>query len=355
MNSVKPNCALNVTLSLRIKSINHRILCLLSSPVIALSITLTLGGCASVEKLDILNLFQQTQIKRTYSKANSLLQENKPAKAAQLLWKSADEFPPPHRQEMRIRAGEILLDHGHMLAANRYLRQIDETSLDDKLLLKKRIAQAHFYNETGQYKQTLVDLPDNLLEAGDKKTQIIALWLTAEALSKTDRLIAGIQTRIQLDKLISKKEKPFNTEQLWQLTLTTDANQVRAELNNKHPNEVKNWLQLADLTTPLEIDIAALTLQLEAWKTRNKHWLLPKSVDDELLARWQYLDFSPKKVGVLLPLTGPYAKYGKAVRYGLSQTHNNLTTKKFSLEFRNTDTEKDITEFIKNLPPLVSN
>ncbi len=305
-----------------------------------LLVALNLNGCAG-KQIDLMSLFQQTQMQQSYAQAEKLLITNKPVSAAKLLWENAPKLPPPHRQEMQIHAAEILLDHRYPLAAYHYLTQIDETEIKDNLLLRKRIVDARFYDESRQYDRILTSLPNTLIANVDRANKIIALQLIAAALPHTNQIIKGIGTRLELNRLLEKKQRDDNILSLWRLVALINPHEAQRELDKQPPKNTAAWLKLALLATPSAVDIAQLKNEFIRWKEQNQHWQLPKSVDRELLERWKYLSFDPEKIAVILPLTGPYAKYGKMVRDGLlfAQKYQEQSTR--TLQFYNTDIEEN--------------
>ena len=316
--------------------------------VIAAAVILTACSATIIPEPDLTSLFQQTQIKRAYAEAEQLLERDKPVEAANALWAAADKLPAPHRQAMQIRSAEILLDYSRPLNAFRYLTQIDETPLhetpeQEATLLRKRIADAKFYDETNQYRKVISALPDALMEKADKATRLTGLTLTSRALSNIGDLIKGIKTYLALNSLLDESARPDNILQLWQLLAVTDPQQIVETLTKDHPEEIQSWLRLAALATPNHTDIPKLLKQFEDWKSRHQNWTLPDSLREDLILRWEYLDFSPGKIALLLPLTGTYAKYGKAIRDGFMNAHR-TTTPEFTVQFYNTDTDLSISD-----------
>ena len=306
---------------------------------LVLIVSFMLAGCAG-QKLDTLSVFQRMQIKITYLKVEQLLEKDRPNEAVQVLWKAAASTPPPHRQSMQVHAVEILLNHSRSLKAYRYLVKIDETPLVGRTLLRKRLAEARFYAETAQYQKVLSVLPIKLINQGNKTMKISALRLTAVAWAETGGLVKTISSRMFLHRLLDKPEHADNIKHLWRALLLSDPQKNLQEQEKKYPPHIKNWLNLAVLATPETIDIPSLNQQFEDWQRRNKQWPLPESIHAELLSRWQYLDFTPRHITVLLPLTGAYAKIGRMVQKGFLAEHKKNSTPDFTVQFYNTDTEK---------------
>ena len=309
---------------------------LLKNTLAAVALSLLAVGCGG-KLLDQIDFLQKMRMESAYKKADALLLEDKAVAAAAHLWQTGEKLPPPHRQTMQVDAVNILLDTSRPLNAYRYLLQISEQEITGELLLKKRIAEARFYHQTDQPERILAALPEQLIAKGKPKTKITAMELLSGALLLSDDFVRGIQLRLQLHRLLDEEQRPENMAVLWRALLYLDPWRVQEEFLNNPDTEVRPWLELAALATPLEINREELELQYAEWERKNQRWPLPGVIVEELRARWQYLDYRPKKIAMLLPLTGAYAKAGKAVRDGFFASYQRTTTPDFTVSIHNTD------------------
>ncbi len=298
-------------------------------------------GCGG-KTFDLFSLLQDKRIEIAYNRADALADEGKATAAAAHLWEFAPKLPPPKRQIVQVRAAEILLDAGHPLNAYRYLLETSEQDLEDPFLLKKRVAEARFYRQTDQPERILTALPEELVKQGDEQTRIRALELSAYAFMTGDDFVRGIETHLALHKMLDKDQRPENVSRMWTALLNLDPWQVKEKLANDPDKNVRPWLELAALATPLEIDRDRLETRYADWKKRNRRWPLPDLLVDDLRARWEYLGDRPEKIALLLPLTGDYAKAGRAVRKGFFGAENQATTLEFTVVTHNTDQSTDI-------------
>ena len=312
-------------------------------PVSLIVITLLFSACTTKQietETKTLSSFQRLQIEIAYEKSDALLAQDKPAKAAKLLWRSAGNIILPHQQLMQITATEILLNHSRPLLAYHYLLQIDDAPLVETNLLRKKIVEASFYHVTGQYKKVTTTLPSDLIQYGDDQMQIAALELTADAWAKTQNLVPAIEARLELNALINEEHQADNIKKLWHALLLSDPVSQQEITQKSYSAEVRPWIELAVLATPETIDIPNLNREFERWRRENQQWPLPDSIHEELLSRWEYLDFTPQQIAILLPLTGDYSKLGRTVQRGFSSLYSQSRSL-FSVRFYNTDTEKD--------------
>lgn len=300
--------------------------------------TLCLTACSG-QQIDWLNPFQLDQINQAYSKAKKLAQDDQPLAAAKILWETSAKLPAPQQQEMQIYAGELLLDYQFPLDAYRYLNQIDETSIEGDLLLRKRIAEARFYHISLQHEYLIRKLPRSLVDAGNKKLRLAALQLLMTAQVQSGRIIAGIASELEIGNIAGTAYRTSNTMTLWKLASAIDPRTARDALEKDLDDDVRAWLELALIATPEEIDMIQLDKQWNDWKRTHQRWALPDSISIEMRQRWAYLNFKPRQIAVLLPLTGIYAKYSKAIRQGLNFAQDNVEQAYFEMRFYNTDDE----------------
>ena len=313
----------------------------LKKALMTASLSLLVVGCSG-QMIDQLGLLQKIHMERAYKEANSLLLKDNALAAAGHLWQTATELPPPHRQTMQVHAVNVLLDASRPLNAYRYLLQISEQKIEGELLLKKRVAEARFYQQTDQPERILTALPEQLVKQGGIQTRINAMELLSDALLLSDEFVRGIEMRLRLHKLLSEEQRPMNIATLWRALLYLNPWRVEEELLNNPDSNTRPWLELAALATPLEMNREELERKYTAWEIKNRRWPLPNAVVEALHARWQYLDYHPKKVALLLPLTGFYAKAGKTVRDGFFASYERTSTPEFTVTVHNTDQSTNI-------------
>ncbi len=305
-------------------------------------LSLLVAGCGG-KLFDVLDLSQRARMEKAYKKADAMVLKDEAAEAAAHLWTIAPRLPPPHRQDMQVRAADILLDADRPLDAYRYLLEISEQAIAGVSLLKKRVAEARFYDQTDQPEKVLAVLPAELIEQGDAPTKIAALELSADALLLGDEFVRGIKAHLELHELLDEEQRPANIATLWQALLYLDPRRVEEALSRGRDGRVRPWLELAALATPLEMQRERLEQEYAAWERKNRRWPLPDSIAEALRVRWEYLDYRPQRVALLLPLTGSYAKAGKAVKDGFFEAYERAATPEFTVAIHNTDQSDDIT------------
>lgn len=274
-----------------------------------------------------------------------LIIDDMPVAAAKLLWNSADAYPPPHASDLRLQAIGILFDSRNPLRARLYLSHFSEDNLNARQLLEKRLYDAHFMMQTKRPDQVSDSLPLELVEQAAPQLRIRAYRFIADAAAQTGDIVSVIQSHLALEGLLSDEQLPDNTLSLWRMLVSAPPPDAAAMAT--HPdNRVRAWLELARLASPGQVDIPRLETDLALWKARNDWADLPSDVDDELYRRWQYLDFKPGQIALLLPLTGAYGKFGQAVKGGFMNMHE-ASSPTFTIRVYNTDQERTIVELYR--------
>ena len=304
---------------------------------------LTLAGCAALD-LDTLTPIQKIQMEWAYARADALLEKARYIEAGEVLAEVAPEPPPPHRERMRLRSAKVLTDGNFLLNAFQQLKRIDEAVLTPSELLEKRILDARFYRQTNRLEKVLLSLPLEMIEDGDQSLQIISLGLRAEALFATRDYIGSVEMRIKRGHLLTGDAVPKNTTDLWYALIAESPENIEDRIKRGDTNRaLRAWLEIARLATPYHIQRGLLEQEYADWKERYASLNVPVSLLESLRARWDYLDFHPKKIALLLPLTGEYVAPGKAIRDGFMQVHSTAESPP-QVQVYNTDQPTSITE-----------
>lgn len=156
--------------------------------------------------------------------------------------------------------------------------------------------------------------------------------MLANAYQSVGNPAESITERIKLEKLLPDDTSKANNRRVLWLTLTKlpIPELDTLALEAAEGSELKGWLQLALISRKQYDDSQSILTHVEAWQAQNPghpgNYILPSpltSVSPNLFA-------SPKKMALLLPITGPLAGPGNAIKDGFMAAHqashtNNLT------------------------------
>lgn len=138
----------------------------------------------------------------------------------------------------------------------------------------------------------------------------------------------SVVERIKLEGLIPDEKGQTNNRRILWLTLTklpvAELNTLAVEASDD--SELQGWMKLALISRQHQHDAQALFAQVEQWQAQYKdhpaNYLLPTP----LSAVKPYLHSAPKQIALLLPLSGPLAGPGGAIRDGFMAAASNSST-----------------------------
>lgn len=147
--------------------------------------------------------------------------------------------------------------------------------------------------------------------------------MLATAYRNTKNLMDAINERVKLDDLLPDEAARSNNRRALWLMLTTlpteDLNAFAAEAGEG--SELGGWIQLAVISRSNPEDVQNTLTRLDEWKSRYRNHpgnlILRSSASVE-----SYLFPTPKKIALLLPVTGKLAGPGSAVRDGFMQAYD---------------------------------
>ncbi len=314
-------------------------------------IGLLLSGCADIQ-LHGLNPIDEIKVNYVYVQAKNLADEARYLQAAEVLWKAAANLPSPHKEKMQLESSRMLIKGQHLLNAHKQLIAINEEALEPQAVLDKRILTATFYRQIKQPEKVVSLLPEALIDEGDDVLKKEALMLRADGLKNTRRYIESLTTYIGIKKFLSEDEYSPNTDKIWQTVVAINPEDARERLASEEANqELRAWLELALLATPVQIDTTRLEQDYQLWVDEHSLLEVPDYAFDELLSRWAYFDFNPEKITLILPLTGGYANIGRTIKDGFlaaqkeaQNTSPTVSQKEMQIDIYDSNQNRNIVE-----------
>ncbi len=145
--------------------------------------------------------------------------------------------------------------------------------------------------------------------------------MLAKAYRSTGNVIEALNERVKLDKLLPDEPSRFNNRRaLWLILTTLPAEELNAfAVEATEGSELDGWLQLAVLSRTHEDNVQKTLAHLENWRARYPAHPGNMILPSPLTSIAPYLFASPKKIALLLPVTGKLAGPGQAVRDGFMQ------------------------------------
>lgn len=142
--------------------------------------------------------------------------------------------------------------------------------------------------------------------------------ILASAYESVGNPAESVVERIKLEGLIPDDAGKANNRRILWLTLTKlplpELNTLAVEASDN--SELQGWMKLALIPRQNHENAQALYAQVEQWQTQYPEHPANKLLPSPLTAVQPYLYSSPKQIALLLPLTGPLAGPGGAIRDG---------------------------------------
>ena len=225
---------------------------------------------------------------------------------------------PPQDSAYRLLAVQRLIQDRQLQHAQRVLSKIKQANLPAPQSLQRQILQARLWVLTGKA-QSAINLLKPLADDPtlSQKDIIEIQHLLSTAYLETNNVLASIMQQTQsLSMLNSSGAKQQVVNAIWQSLQTLPINQLQALLQQTTDPALQGWLHLAIVAKQTNQPPQNLLQQLNTWKqTYPNHpanSLLPHSLPSNPLV----VANQPKKIALLLPMHGPLAASGQAIRNG---------------------------------------
>ena len=283
--------------------------------VISITLVFALANCADMplSGRDIFNS-ENAQVRR----AEKLIQAGKHQEAAAIFWSAAETKSSPQREALQIRAAEAVLHPETKQQAQQYLNAIDESTLTEDLLVRKRVATAELALLNGQPQLSLDTVPLKILDLSPKyKPHVLAI--RAKAQNAIGQTRESITTRITLNPLLKKPDQlKTNNQLIWQSLLNTNIEELQQWSASTKNADIAAWLHLVAIQKQPHENLPALENQLQQWRSRFPNHKVPNHIVDSITQDWASFRIAPNKIALLLPMTGRYRRVAEAIYAGIS-------------------------------------
>lgn len=202
-------------------------------------------------------------------------------------------------------SSEAMLSQPEELTAN----QFDE----------KQLLLAQFENRRSRFKNVVTHLK-NIKEPSRLSNSHKAQYheLLAQAYEAEAKTTKALVERVQLDQILSNETSQKNNQRaLWLLLTHMPQSQLTAIEEKDKDQLLKGWIELQLISRKYRFNPVSLLAAVEQWQTQhNTHpanRLLPNPMDN--IAKQMIAP--PKKIALLLPLSGPLSGPGQAIQEGI--------------------------------------
>lgn len=152
--------------------------------------------------------------------------------------------------------------------------------------------------------------------------------ILANAYESLGNASEAVTERIKLEHLMPDEDGRKNNRRILWLTLTklpvAELNTLAIEANDG--SDIQGWMQLALIARQGSGDSQAVYNQVEQWQEQNPDHPANQLLPSPLLAVKPYLHSPPRQMALLVPLSGPLAGPGNAIRDGFIAAANNTSS-----------------------------
>lgn len=249
------------------------------------------------------------------------------------------------RQNLLLSAAGRMISEGRWRQGVAILAQTADLTADQanhKELLLAKVDLMRDHPKAAIDKLVMMSQPERLT----LYNQIQLHEVLAQSYRATGNHSKSIVERIKLEYLIPDQKSQVNNRRILWLTLL---NLPQAELSTmateiKSKSELEGWAQLALVSRQYRNNVPSLLAALEQWQSHYKNhpgqYILPqplKSIASKMISQ-------PKKVALLLPLSGGLSGPGNAIHDGFIAAQK-ASKEESQIQVKTYDTNKgDITE-----------
>ncbi len=250
-------------------------------------------------------------------RAQAFVEEGRPLAAVRIYRDLAEQAAPPDGQQWRLRAVEILFDHEYPELALQWHEQLSSGPIPPELSQRKRIVDAQAAVNRRQGIRALRLLPP-LAPDMDDATRARVLATRADAYQLTGQPVAALQARIDRESLLREGDAiERNHEEIWTILQSVPANRLERMSERTDAPELAGWAALAQAVREARLGQQSVIQALERWNERFSEHPAARRFADTLRERVTAESPYPDRIALLLPLSGPLAEAGQAVRDGL--------------------------------------
>lgn len=164
---------------------------------------------------------------------------------------------------------------------------------------------------------TLDTLKNIVPDATQPSLSITIHELRATAYNQLDNFLASARERVELAPLLTEPEAQRHNEQaLWQSLMSLSSAALES-FKTTPPDALSGWLELADIAKKSLVQPGNIDQQITEWRSRYPNHPASAHLLASLLAQQpERLGIQPSHIGLLLPMSGPFAKSAAAIRDG---------------------------------------
>ncbi|HEY0634935.1 MAG TPA: penicillin-binding protein activator [Gammaproteobacteria bacterium] len=228
-----------------------------------------------------------------------------------------DKAVPPKRQEYELYIAEALHKSERSQQAEQMLEAMQLAGLPPQLLMRRQLLRGEI---------TLPKDPElalSILQKPAGPTSERAMHaefyrLRALAYGRQEKPFDSAREYVAREPFLDDEAaREANRTALWLALGTLPRESLEQARRLPPPDTLSGWVELAALAKNIALVPEAMQQRLDAWRSLYPSHPVTQKFLDTLLERSRELSRRPSVIGVLLPLSGPFAQAGSAVRDGI--------------------------------------
>jgi outer membrane PBP1 activator LpoA protein len=251
------------------------------------------------------------------------------ATAVMLLGLAGCATAPPHTSEKAVqpvqvsnaellqRAGSAI-ERGEFGNASQYLQQLEQRQLSnseriDQLLVATVLALKSEQPDSAEYSlERLQSLRDQATSSQDARISLLrATWY-----GQRGEHYAAVRERVFIAPVLQGTLANSNHEAIWNQLMAMSEEELNDKSAQNTGTELGQWLELAILTRHSGLSLDDQIAALEQWRSRNPLHPAARQLPGSLAYLSTLAAQRPERVALMLPLSGPLAASGQAIRDG---------------------------------------
>ena len=246
--------------------------------------------------------------------------------SAQKYWETAANSDSPLKEELQLEAIKILIESKNIELSRNYIDQVIRNNLSNNQNIKIDLLLSRLLTLEGYPKKALDVLPSYNFSF-EINLQKNILLTRAKVLKANRQNLMSIKAQLQLGRVMAQEEKHTAYELLWENIQLEDERQLKKWLYSVKDSELKAWLEFAYLSKSTVFPASSIKELLLEWKEKNESHYASKNLYEKVYQELDNLMYQPRKIAILLPMTGSNAKFAKAIFSGIEVAHKESSSK----------------------------
>ncbi len=259
-----------------------------------------------------------TVIAQKAGPAQHLIDSGRYLDAALLLTELANSLPTPQKQDYQLRVASLLLLGNYIQQADQVLRETQVRGLETLYAIRKNLLIAELAlakqmpNDALRQLNTLT----GVIQSADPEYQREFYRIQIDIHTALDNFANAAQARSQLEPLLEDENEILENQE----TLLRDLQELAVgdltRLSGQAPdNTFRGWVALA-YVAKIASDEQQANQEVNKWRSQFPGHPVKESIIDTIIAQQPEALGRPTQIGLIIPLTGRFAKASTAVLNG---------------------------------------